>query len=136
MLCKYNISSNSVPNHPERSSCRASIRECLSTWSTISVIFMSLRFICISLPSSATLDQYAFSNFESNSILNLISNKGVAVLSLGRSVVVIFTLFLASAGIIEMKTLAAFARFEKGLNLVVISVRYLVIILSIVESLL
>jgi len=61
--------------------------------------------------------------------LNLISSKGLAVLVLGRSVVVIFTCDLASAGIMEMNILAAFARFEKGLNFAVMSVRYLVIMM-------
>jgi hypothetical protein len=44
-------------------------------------------------------------------------------------VVEIFTFDLASAGIMAMKTLAAFARLVKGLNLAVTLVRYRVIIL-------
>jgi hypothetical protein len=45
---------------------------------------------------------------------------------------VILMLDRASAGIIEIKTRAAFARFKNGLNLAVTSVRYLVIISTLV----
>jgi hypothetical protein len=48
----------------------------------------------------------------------------------GKSLVVILILFLASDGIIEMNILAVFARLVKGLNLVVTSVRYRVIMLN------
>lgn len=60
-------------------------------------------------------------------ILNLISRTGGALLYLGRTVFVILTCNRASAGIIDRNSRAAFECFMNGLNLVVTSVRYLVI---------
>lgn len=67
--------------------------------------------------------------------LNLTSRTGAAVLVRGSKVVLRFTLDLASAGRSEMKSRAAFARLEKGLNLAVTSVRYRVIISNSGQSL-